>query len=271
MGGLDFALRASTFTMQELNKSGTNYSFVPALTPRSGLPLTQMLGDVTLRVKPASADDSVQWAYFASAWAPGSATATAVTPLPKGAVAAHDISALLSATNVDGVKNRSPLKVVRAYSKAADGGPGLEMSFEITNQATQALRLGSFGMPTPSAGGTGNIETNIALDAHIGGEHAWVEWVRVVVDEQTLIATPVRPHLRVASSSSPSSSSSSSSSSSFMSVLAVRVPLLGFAQHASMCTPKGTPQCIVFDAVLCTPKEYTDAYMHSFCQSQSQS
>lgn len=129
--------------------------------------------------------------FFASAWGPGAAVAKAVTPLPAGAVAAHDISSLLSATNALGVRNKLPLKVVRAYSKPKDGGPGMEMSFAITNDGNDALRLGSFGMATPSAGGTGNIETNIATDAHIGGEHAWVEWVRVVVDEQTMIATPL--------------------------------------------------------------------------------
>ena len=56
--------------------------------------------------------------------------------------------------------------------------------------------MGGFGMPAPTAGGTGNIETNIASDAHAGGDHGWIEWVRVVVDEQTLIATPMNKHTR---------------------------------------------------------------------------
>ena len=98
---------------------------------------------------------------------------------------------MLSATAALGVRNKLPLKVVRTYSKPKGGGPGVEMSFEITNTGKEAIRLGSFGMAMPSAGGTGNIETTVANDAHIGGEHAWVQWVRIVVDEQTMIATPL--------------------------------------------------------------------------------
>lgn len=47
-------------------------------------------------------------------------------------------------------------------------------------------------MPTPSAAG-GPITEWIAIDAHIGGQHGWVEWVRVVEDEQCMIATPLNP------------------------------------------------------------------------------
>ena len=36
---------------------------------------------------------------------------------------------------------------------------------------------------------SGRIEESVWLDPHIGGDHAFVEWVRVVVDEQTLLAT----------------------------------------------------------------------------------
>ena len=55
-------------------------------------------------------------------------------------------------------------------------------------------------MATPTAsGGVGTIETNIANDAHIGGDHGWVEWVRVVVDEQCLLATPLNPESKLES------------------------------------------------------------------------
>lgn len=76
MGGLDITLRADTFTVQDLNKTGVNYSFVPSLTPSRALPLTQHLGDITLRVQPATSDaGAAPWTYFASAWGPGTATA----------------------------------------------------------------------------------------------------------------------------------------------------------------------------------------------------
>ena len=51
--------------------------------------------------------------------------------------------------------------------------------------------------PIPTLAGT--IETNVANDAHIGNGHGWVEWVRVVVDEQCVIATPMNPESRLES------------------------------------------------------------------------
>ena len=55
-------------------------------------------------------------------------------------------------------------------------------------------------MATPTAsGGVGTIETNIANDAHIGGQHGWVEWVRVVVDEQCVLATPLNAESKLES------------------------------------------------------------------------
>lgn len=203
--GLNVALRSDTFTVQWLNVSGTssaeNYSFVPPLDSGSALPLVQHLGDVTMRLRAAAAADE-SWTYYASAWGPFSATAKDVTPLPTGTVAAHDITALLEATNIsdyprpDSWVHAMPLSVVRSYRKPSVGsyndGRGLELAFTLTNTWHKSVEIGSFGMATPTAsGGIGTIQTNIANDAHIGGEHGWVEWVRVVVDEQCVLATPL--------------------------------------------------------------------------------
>lgn len=116
--------------MQELNKSGTNYSFVPALTPGRGLPLIQQMGDITMRVRPAAAPPGQPWAYFATAWGPGSAVATPVTPLPQGALAAHDITTLLAATNASGNTIKPPVKVIRTYGTPKEG-PGITMEFKV--------------------------------------------------------------------------------------------------------------------------------------------
>lgn len=134
-GGVSFGLRADTFTMQELNKTGANYSFVPALTPGRGLPLVQHMGDITLRVRSSSAAPGQPWSYFATAWGPGSAVATPVSPLPPGALAAHDITALLAATNATGKVAKPPVKVVRIYGKPKPGtGPGITMAFKVSWQ-----------------------------------------------------------------------------------------------------------------------------------------
>ena len=47
-------------------------------------------------------------------------------------------------------------------------------------------------MSVPSAeAGAGDITTRVAQDVHIGGEHGWVEWVRVVADERCVVGTPL--------------------------------------------------------------------------------
>jgi hypothetical protein len=172
--GLNAALRADSFTVQWLNVSGTssaeNYSFVPPLNSGSALPLVQHLGDVTMRLRAASssaaaaAADQQSWTYYASAWGPFSATAKAVTPLPKGTVAAHDITALLEATNVSAYPppaawaHAMPLSVVRSYRKPTpaksaaaagggggggdDDGRGLEITFTLTNTWHDVVEIG---------------------------------------------------------------------------------------------------------------------------------
>ena len=96
----------------------------------------QHLGDVTIRVRKATAAPTDKWTYYASAWGPFSAEATAVSPLPAGAIASHDISALLAATNITehppdpSWATAMPLSVTRSYSKPASGS-GLEISFEL--------------------------------------------------------------------------------------------------------------------------------------------
>ena len=125
-------------------------------------------------------------------------------------MAAHDITALLGATNIsdypppDAWAQAMPLRVVRSYRKPSAGssgdGRGLEIAFTLTNTWNKPVEIGSFGMATPTAsGGVGTIETNIANDAHIGGEHGWVEWVRVVVDEQCVLATPLNAESKLES------------------------------------------------------------------------
>ena len=226
--GLAVALRAGSFTVQWLNATASwegNYSFVPPLNADTALPLVQHLGDMTLRVRRATTTAKKKknqekhqeqqakagWSYFASAWGPLSATALPVKDPPARSLASHDITPLLAATNFSGAPDPAapwggamPVRVVRSYLSplpipppvssggGGGGGGGFEMSFNITNVSPDAVEIGGLGFATPAAGGSaGTIETNIANDAHVGGEHAWVEWTRVVVDEQCVIATPL--------------------------------------------------------------------------------
>jgi hypothetical protein len=61
----------------------------------------------------------------------------------------------------------------------------------VTNTASSAVELGAFGLAMPAAGEEPDIEQSVYADPHVGGEHGFVEWVRCVVDEQTLLAVPL--------------------------------------------------------------------------------
>ena len=80
------------------------------------------------------------------------------------------------------------LQVVRSWEKS-DDGTGLILRFNLTNTAASSLKLGGLGFPMPQAGMQHGIEESVWLDPHVGGDHGFVEWVRVVVDEQTMLAT----------------------------------------------------------------------------------
>ena len=54
--------------------------------------------------------------------------------------------------------------------------------------------LGGLGFAMPQAGMQHGIEESVWYDPHVGGDHGFVEWVRVVVDEQTLVATAEGPY-----------------------------------------------------------------------------
>ena len=217
--GINIALREDTFAVQWINASGANYSFTPPLTPATALPLIQHLGDMTMRVRAAAGegaanDDNKQppWRYFATAWGAMSAKATALPLNPsRRERASHDVTPLLAATNASILLQPSmrlpappsewhgapPLRVTRAYrdpkkTSSSSSSAGFELTFTLTNVVTHAIEIGSFGMATPAAeGGAGTLKKNVAIDAHIGGDHGWVEWVRVVVDERCMIATPL--------------------------------------------------------------------------------
>jgi hypothetical protein len=200
---LSLALRESSFTVQWFNVSGANYSFAPPLSAGSSLPLVQHLGDVTIRVRTATSSSATtsdpKWSFFSSAWGPFSADAIPVNNDSNSAntLAAHDITPLLEATNTSlsfyppEWNKKSPLKVIRSYQRASGPG-GFEISFNMTNVGTKAVEIGAFGMATPAGnGGSDGLKSSVANDAHMGGSHGWVEWVRIVEDEQCVLATPL--------------------------------------------------------------------------------
>ena len=208
VAGLSVTLATGAFTVESLNKSvprgarwnkTNDFNFVGGAgnTPRPGC---HHLGDITIRVAPVSGSRAggaggTPWAIYDSAMAQRTAWSGIKNVSSKGAgvVVAHDITAVLNAsTSTDRYNNTMfaeiPLRVVREWRTSTDGA-GLVMEFTLTNTWTGPLELGGLGFPMPQAGQQHGIEESVWLDPHIGGDHGFVEWVRVVVDEQTLMAT----------------------------------------------------------------------------------
>ena len=212
--GIHLDLAAGSGTVQSLNKSvpaggmwnkTNNFNFVGAASnaPRMGCP---MMGDINIRVAPATPSGKGEgamgtpWAIFDSAfgrevsWRDIKNVSTA----DKNVVVSHDITAVLNSSQMSTSRGFDysctlfggdiPVKVVRSFEKSADG-KGVIMRFKVTNTWKTALTLGGLGFAMPQAGMQHGIEESVWYDPHIGGDHGFLEWVRVVVDEQTLLAT----------------------------------------------------------------------------------
>ena len=194
--GLELILRDQHFTVQNLSIPGANWSFTrPLEGGRYALPSCSLLGDVTLRLREVGGSD--RWSTF-STLALGAPAKPLAKPLAatSGAdgfggdrvLAAQDISGALAASDVS---SRFPLSAVRAYERSADGR-ALILRLNLTNSANRPIEIGGLGFALPespvSQPGVG-LEGVVWADPHIGGEHGWVELVRVVKDQATLLVT----------------------------------------------------------------------------------
>jgi hypothetical protein len=105
-------------------------------------------------------------------------------------LAAHDITPLLtrSAPNT----STFPLAVTRSYEVSADD-MALVIKFNVSlpAEAAHPVHIGGLGFPMPEGDGhpPSGIETSCWNEAHIGLDHGFVEYVRVVDDEATLLVT----------------------------------------------------------------------------------
>lgn len=178
-------LRQDSFTVQSLNhtKANTPYSFSRPLRQASVLPLCSHLGDITIRLQKESETSPSSWSTYGSN-ALGKAD---VLPATAPVLAAQDISNLL-AGSAGPTDMKFPLKVVRSYESSKDG-KALVMRFKFTNAGSDAVRIGGLGFAMPEAPGDPpkGIETTVWNDPSIGGDHGFVEFVRVVDDERTML------------------------------------------------------------------------------------
>lgn len=213
VGGLSLSLRAGGHGVAVLGlhpasddwSDWRNFSWVPPVRGRA-LPGCHTLGDVTLRTQPLASSNGSEWNLFSSAWAGFLVPATPLpAPLPPGVLAADDITPLLAATPLDArVAPVLPLgvRVVRSYEAlpaAPDAPATLVLRFNVT--ALADVRVGGFGMSIVSdefyaASLDAIARVNSLADPHVGGDHGFVELVRMPGNE-SLLLTPASPATRL--------------------------------------------------------------------------
>ncbi|KAK3287799.1 hypothetical protein CYMTET_4709 [Cymbomonas tetramitiformis] len=133
-----------------------------------------------------SEPDCEAWSTF-STFSLG-APARPLPNYPRGRIlAAQDITELLASSS----SAQLPLSVTRAYERSPDGR-ALVVRFNLTSTADTPLQLGGVGFPLPESAGhpPAGIQSVVWNDPHVGGQHGFVEFVRVVDDEATLLVTP---------------------------------------------------------------------------------
>ncbi|KAL3907315.1 MAG: hypothetical protein SGPRY_010212 [Prymnesium sp.] len=179
---LRIALRAGSYTVAQLSRQNANWSFTRPLNDASSLPMCAHLGDVTLRLRPLGEEQYRTYSTID--------LAAPARPLPvaKGGLvlAAQDITSPLASSS----HHPLSLVAVRSYERSADGR-ALLLRLNLT-AGNLPLELGAVGLALPESAAhpPATIESVVWADPHIGGEHGFVEFVRVVDDEATLLVTP---------------------------------------------------------------------------------
>lgn len=205
--GLAVGLRNSTRAVELLNIVGDdrwfgNFSFVPPLwsfipeKPHRDFAGCHHIGDVVLRVQPASETNASSWAFYRSAQGDDIPAEPLANPDPARIYDVSNLTAAASGGNQ--IDTRYPLGVhiVRSVERAPGGQPGFAIRWNISVPAGAAdgVRLGGLGFPLISDsffGGTNN--TAIAafgsfLDAHIGGGAGFATVTRADGSRTLLVA-----------------------------------------------------------------------------------
>ena len=218
-GGLRVSLRCGSGAIQTLGYAdtthpewwGDNFSFVPPLwnayPPRAhrDQPGAHHLGDLTLRLQPASSKNLSDTAFYSSAR--GGAAAGA-TPLQRGdalypktplkVLAAADLTpTLLAPGQLDTRYPLGGLSVVRSFEDPADAAGGVVMRFTLAlaDDAAEAVRLAGLGFSMVSDNTYGGLNTTQVaaalsfMDPHIGADQGWHTWARAD-GSKTLVAVP---------------------------------------------------------------------------------
>jgi hypothetical protein len=191
---LELLLRETFYTVQNLTRVGELWSFTRPLDDASVLPMSAHLGDLTLRLAVPQPHTSPLFTTIQLGAAAKPLSLDNLTPAMAGGkvLAAQDITDLLAYSNQ---AVPLPVRVVRSYELAADGA-SLVLRFNLTCALGMACALGGLGMALPESDGhpPAGLESVVWNDPHIGAGHGFVEFVRVVKDEATLLVTALDPH-----------------------------------------------------------------------------
>ena len=218
-GGLRVSLRCGSGAIQTLGYAdtthpewwGDNFSFVPPLwnayPPRAhrDQPGAHHLGDLTLRLQPASSKNLSDTAFYSSA---RGGAAVGATPLQRGdalypktplkVLAAADLTpTLLAPGQLDTRYPLGGLSVVRSFEDPADAAGGVVMRFTLAlaDDAAEAVRLAGLGFSMVSDNTYGGLNTTQVaaalsfMDPHIGADQGWHTWARAD-GSKTLVAVP---------------------------------------------------------------------------------
>lgn len=220
-GGLRVGLRCGSRAIQYLGYDdagqhpawwGANFSFVPPLwndyphRGRRDQPGAHHIGDVTLRVQPASKlANASDVAFYSSAKGGAKVNGTRLAPSdvlwPKSEqriLEAVDLTPTLHAPGQ--VDTRYPLgglRVVRSFEDPADDAGGLVMRFTLSVDANagEGVAVRGLGLSMVSDNTWGGLNTTQVaatlsfMDPHIGADQSWHTWTRAD-GSRTLVATP---------------------------------------------------------------------------------
>lgn len=215
VGGLEVGLRCGSRAVLKLGYSddarhepawwGRNFSFQPPLSnafPHKGdrsHPGSHWVGDVSLRVQPASCTNASRWGFYTSASAGAMLNATLLPGADgKRVLEKQEITALLQYRPTD---DTFPLmlNVTRSWEAAQDAAGGLILRVALRNSnRSEAVRVGGFGfslVPDTTWGGL-NLTAVAAslsfLDPHVGGQGGWATWSRAD-GSRSMVVTPATP------------------------------------------------------------------------------
>ena len=219
-GGLNIGLRCHSRAVQILGYDdhgthpwwwGNNFSFVPPLwndyphRGRRSQPGAHHIGDVTLRLQPASRTNLSDVSFYSSARGGDVVNATVLSPADalwppsdKHILEAVDLTPTLTAPGQ--IDTRYPLgglRVVRSFEEPLDDAGGVIMRFTLSVDvnASEGVAIRGLGLSMVSDNTWGGLNTSQVaaslsfMDPHIGRDQSWHTWTRAD-GSRTLVATP---------------------------------------------------------------------------------